>query len=372
MSNQATSQKPTTPNPTNEPLPYAPRSPSPEEGELVEHPGYTHSTVISHDPFITEDITVADINGNPLPDAFPPTPAPIPIRLRASATAFLPSPPLDIPRSISPRTATSLISHPAITLDEAKAIVSAIANNCLGKAATLHRLGKEGIDRAAAFKEVIQAAIVAREKAEERLKNLQHCIDQLQGPECLNGFIENCGRIPHFRIPIADGQREMQARFVRQCVADPSCVEGTMRGADDPIYIMELVVQARYNLDVEPTPLSDWFTNLLAPGTKVWANVLRATCDTDDWGLAADLARFRATSEQLATFDTTIRGLENSREATVDRLTAVSAHLACAQADQRLASLRALIDASGVICPYAPSWATHGRASNGRGRPFYI
>jgi hypothetical protein len=104
----------------------------------------------------------------------------------------------------------------------------------------------------------------------------------------------------------------MQARFVRQCVADPSCIEGTMGGADDPIYIMELVAQGQYNPDCEPTPLSDWFTALLAPGGKVWAHVFKATRDTDNWGLLTNLARFRATSEQLATFDTTIRGLENS------------------------------------------------------------
>jgi hypothetical protein len=271
MLNQVANNKPTSPSQTNEPLPYAPRSPSPEEGELVEHPGYTHSTIISHNPFITEDITVTNINGNPLPDAFPLTPAPIPIRLRASATAFLPSPPLNIPRSISPHTATSLISHPAITLNKAKAIVSAIADNCLGKAAILHRLGKEGVDCAAAFEEVVQAAVDAREKAEERLKDLQHRINQLQGPECLDRFVENRGCIPHFHIPVADGQHEMQAQFVRQCVANPSCVKETMGGVDDPIYVMELVAQARYNPDVKPTPLSDWFTALLAPGGKVWA-----------------------------------------------------------------------------------------------------
>jgi hypothetical protein len=372
MSNQATSNKPTTPNPTNEELPYAPRLPTPEEGELVEHSGLSYTTVISHDPYITKSLTIADINGNPLSEAVPSTPAPIPIRLRASATAFLPSSPLDIPQSISPCTATSLISHPAITLDEAKAIVTTIANNCLGKAATLHRLGKEGINRAAAFEEVVQAAVNTREKAEERLKDLQHRIDDLQGPECPNGFIKNRGCIPHFRIPVTNGQHDMQARFVRQCMADPLCVEGTMGGADDPIYIMELVAQAWYNPDCEPTPLSDWFTMLLAPGGKVWASVFKATRDTDDWGLLADLARFCATSEQLTTFNTTIRGLKNSQEAACDRLTAVTTRLACAQADQHLASLHALTDAEGAIRPYASSRVTptRGHTSNSRGRPF--
>jgi hypothetical protein len=372
MSNQTTSSKPTTPNPTNEPLPYAPRSPSPEEGELVKHPGYTHSTVISHDPLITEDITVADINGNPFPDVFPLTPTPIPIRLRASATAFFPSPPLNIPRSISPRTATALISHPTITLDEAKAIVSAIADNCLGKAATLHWLGKEGIDRAAAFEKVIQAAVDAREKAEERLKDLQQRVDELQGPECPDGFIENRGRIPHFHIPTAASQANMQARFVRQSPGNPTCVEGTMGGLGDPIYIIELHIQGRYNPDREPVPLSDWFTGLLAPKGKMFAHVLRAARETDDWGLVANLARYRTYSDRLADYDNTLRGIENARKAAYDRLVTTEARLACAQANQRLANLRALTDAQGAVRPAASTriGLGHRRASNGRRRPF--
>jgi hypothetical protein len=338
MPNQTLSQKPTT-NPTNEPLPYAPRSPSPEDGELVERPGYTLTTIISHDPLITEDLIVTDINGNPLSDSPPSTPAPVPVRLRAAATAFLPSPPLDIPRSISPHTATALISHPAITLDEAKAIVAAITDNCLGKAATLHRLGKEGIDRAAAFEEVVQAAVDAREKAEERLKDLQRRIDELQGPECPDGFIENRGRIPHFHIPTASGGADMQARFVWQSPGDPTTIEGTMGGLGDPIYLIELHAQGRYNPDCEPVPLSDWFVGLLAPKGKMFAHVLKAARETDDWGLVADLARYRAYSDRLADYDNTLRRIENAREAAYDKLTTTKARLACAQANQRLASV---------------------------------
>jgi hypothetical protein len=104
MSNTSvTTSKPNT-TATNEELPYAPRSPTPEEGELVEHPDATVTTVISHDPYITETLVVTDINGEPVLDAGVVSPSPIPIRLRASAAAFAPTLPLDIPRSISPRT----------------------------------------------------------------------------------------------------------------------------------------------------------------------------------------------------------------------------------------------------------------------------
>jgi hypothetical protein len=164
----------------------------------------------------------------------------------------------------------------------------------------------------------------------------------------------------------------MQARFIHQCVANPMCVEGTMGRADDPIYIMDLVAQGRYNPNREPTPLSDWFTALLAPGGKGCVHVFKAARDTDNWGLLADLVHFRATSDQLTTFNTTIRGLENSQEAACGRLAAITARLVCAQADQRLANLRALTNADRAIRPYALSRVTptRGRNSNGCGRPF--
>jgi hypothetical protein len=371
MSNTTiTTSKPVA-SPTNEELPYAPRSPSPEEGELVEHPGSTVTTVISHNLYITETLTVTDINGNPVLDEDPATPAPIPIRLRASAAAFAPNPPLDIPRSISPRTATALISHPAITLDEAKAIVTAIANTCNGKIDTVRHLSAESIERSAAFEEVVQAAVNAREKAQTKLAELQRRVDDLQGPECPDRFIENRGRLPHFRIPLANGYPDMQARFICQCPGNPSCAEGTMGGLGDPVYLMEITTQGRYNPEEEPIPISEWFNNLLAAGAKNFGHVLKAARALDDWGLLADLARTRALTNQIASQDAALRSLDSTREATIDKLTATTACLALAKVDQRLTTLRALIDVDGSI--RLPSAAHIGpgnfRVSRGRGRP---
>jgi hypothetical protein len=368
MSNNAvTTSKPTV-GPTNEEPPYAPRSPTPEEGELVEHPDATVTTVISHDPYVTETLFVADINGNPVSLQDPVTPAPIPIRLRASATAFEPPPPLDIPRSISPRTATSLISHPAITLDEAKAIVTAIANTCNGKIDAIHHLSASGIERSAAFEEVVQAAVDAREKAQTKLAKLQRRIDDLQGPECPDGFIENRGRLPHFRIPIANGYPDMQACFIRQCPGNPSCAEGTMGGLGDLTYIMEVTAQGRYNPEEEPIPLSEWFTNLLLPGARNFPHVIKEARKIDDWGLTADLARHRAYTDQIAAHDAALHSLESARLAAVDKLAATTARLALAKADQRLATLRAYVDADGAVRPPASSRLGPGHF-RGRGRP---
>jgi hypothetical protein len=368
MSNTSIATSKSVTTAANEEFAYAPRSPTPEEGELVEHPGTTVSTVISHDPLITETLVVVDIDGEPIPNEDLATPAPIPIRLRASAAAFAPTPPLDIPRSISPRTATALISHPAITLDEAKAIVTAIANTCNGKIDAIRHLSAEGIERSSAFEEVVQAAVDAREKAQAKLAELQRRVDELQGPECPDGFIENRGRLPHFRIPVANGYPDMQARFIRQCPGNPSCAEGTMGGLGDLTYIMEVTAQGRYNPEEEPIPLSEWFTNLLVPGGRNFAHVIKEARKIDDWGLTADLARHRAYADQIAAHDAALHSLESARLAAVDKLAATTARLALAKADQRLATLRAFTDADGGTRSPASSRLGPGHF-RGRGRP---
>jgi hypothetical protein len=371
MANTTTTTSKPTIAATNEELPYTPRSPTPEEGELVEHSDAAITTIISHDPYITETLTITDINSNPVLDEDPATSAPIPIRLRASAITFAPTPPLDIPRSISPRTATALISHPAITLDKAKAIVTAIANTCNGKIDAICHLSAEGIECSAAFEEVVQAAVDARKKAQAKLAELQRRVDDLEGPECPDGFIENRGRLPHFRIPIANGYPNMQARFIRQCPGNPSCAEGTMGGLGDAIYLMEITAQGRYNPEEDPVPISEWFNHLLAAGAKNFGHVLKAARALDDWGLLADLARARALTDQIASHDAALRNLDNAREAAIDKLAATTARLALAKVNQRLATLRALIDVDGGICIPSSSHIGPGnfRASCGRGRP---
>jgi polyhydroxyalkanoate synthesis regulator phasin len=354
-------------------LQYVPRSPtpedSPEEGELVEHPGVTYTTVISHDPHITEAITVATID-DPLPEAV--HVAPLPVRLHTRAQTGLPSPPIDIPRTISPQSAANIIQHPDVTLDQAKRVVAAIAHNCIGKADTLQRMAQSSIDQAAAFEEAIEAATIAQRRAEQRLEDLQRRVEELQGPECPEGFIENCGRVPHFHIPLAPGQPEVQARYVRRCPGDPASVEGTMGAPGDPIYVIGLTAQSRYNVDGEPEPLAEWFTSLAEAGSRCWPQVLRAAIDTDDWGLAADLARYHAFEERLHDLDHTIRGLENTRQGVLDKHRAAAARLACARADQRLGTLRALVDEEGVYRPPTDHRVgpTRTRGRNGRGRPF--
>jgi hypothetical protein len=144
-----------------------------------------------------------------------------------------------------------------------------------------------------------------------------------------------------------------------------------MGGLGDAIYLMEITAQGRYNPEEDPVPISEWFNHLLAAGAKNFGHVLKAARALDDWGLLADLARARALTDQIANHDAALRNLDSAREAAIDKLTATTARLALAKVDQRLATLRALIDVDGSIRIPSSSHIGPGnfRASRGRGRP---
>jgi hypothetical protein len=131
---------------------------------------------------------------------------------------------------------------------------------------------------------------------------------------------------------------------------------------------MEVTAQGRYNPEEEPVPLSEWFTNLLLPGARNFPHIVKAARELDDWGLTADLARHRAYTDQIAAHDGALHSLESACLAAVDKLAATTARLALAKADQRLATLRAIIDADGGIRPHASTHLGPGHF-RGRGRP---
>jgi hypothetical protein len=145
-----------------------------------------------------------------------------------------------------------------------------------------------------------------------------------------------------------------------------------MGALNDPVYIMGITAQSQYNADGQSEPLAEWFTTLAEAGSRCWPQVLRAAIDTDDWGLAADMARYHAYDERLHDLDHTIRGLENTRQSVLTKHHATAARLACARADHRLGALRALTDEEGAYRSPTDSrlGPTRTRGRNGRGRPF--
>ena len=113
------------------------------------------------------------------------------------------------------------------------------------------------------------------------------------------GFVENDGRLPNFYIPFKGSQA--QARYVRVSLSEGLHAEGTMGGEGAKIYTTTLkaLPAVQSNDASPPEPLPEWFLNLLYATEANFGVLLAGARELNDWGLTADLARYRGNSDQI-------------------------------------------------------------------------
>jgi len=139
---------------------------------------------------------------------------------------------------------------------------------------------------------------MARE-AEERLAEVreEHRREtMLNFPEPPEGFTENQGRLPQFRIQLSAEYGDIQAPYVRLCPTEHTMAEGTRGGAGDPVYLMELFATPRLGAEDHTLPLPRWFTEILGAGSRHFNTARQRVLELDNWGLTADVARYYASN----------------------------------------------------------------------------
>jgi hypothetical protein len=372
-------QRPSSPGST----PYVPRSPTLEPGQIESIPidDTLTVTVISHNPQI--------IHLTEIPRFAPPSPTPSPLpvpppgvtarilrdgevldALRVPPLIDTPTQRISIPSTLSPRSAFSIISRPDLDLAHCREIVQSVAQAYSDQQDRLNALAHENIARNAAYEKKLHDALEARDDAQDRYTELYLRHAPTPTPECPEGFIENRGRLPHFRIPLAPGQENLQARFIRQTPGSPTTAEGTMGTNEDLVYLIDLYAQSRLAPKDIAEPLPAWFLRACSSDSALWPQVLSATRALDDWGLLADMARYRAHDAQLRRLHLSVLNLEQEIASAEHCFDAVRARLVAAQAGKHLASLSALTTPSGQDRRAAQA-VRHGRADprGGRGRP---
>jgi hypothetical protein len=316
--------------------PYVPRSPTLEPGQIESIPidDTLTATVISHDPQIihlTEIPRLVPLSPSQSPIPVPPSSVTartlrdeeIYNALRVPSQTDTPARRIAIPSTLSPRSALSIISHPDLDPVHCREVVQAVAQAYSDQEDRLKDLAHENIVRNAAYEKKLHDALEARDDAQDRYTELYLHRAPTPTPECPEGFIENRGRIPHFRIPLAPGQDEVQARYIRLCPGEPTLVEGTMGQTDDTVYLEELYAQSRLTPEDVAKPLPVWFSRVCDSGSNLWPQVLSAARGLDDWGLVADLARYRATDAQLHRLHLASLSLEQEIHAAEYRFDAV-------------------------------------------------
>jgi hypothetical protein len=175
------------------------------------------------------------------------------------------------------------------------------------------------------------------------------------------GFAPNNGRYPHFHIP-HQGNRA-RARYIRVCPTDPSIVEGTMGGTSGEIYSTPIYAQPydRYgategneNADVPAEAMPEWFRDLLHGSPAAFATLLHGSRALNDWGITADIARYRSYGERVSDLYRARESIDASISGLRDNMDLASFRLGTAQASNRLPRFQNLanVNRGGSDDPY--------------------
>jgi len=185
--------------------------------------------------------------------------------------------------ALSPQTAVACLENPDLSLTAAKGIALGLA----------HTIAERAIEASNNLRTVAIAQDVAHEailtnmarEAEERLAEVreEHRREtMLNFPEPPEGFVENHGRLPGFRIQLSAKYGDIQAPYVRLCPTEHTMAEGTRGGAGDPVYFMDLFANPRLNIEDHTLPLPRWFTEILGAGSRHFNTVRQRVLELDD------------------------------------------------------------------------------------------
>jgi hypothetical protein len=98
-------------------------------------------------------------------------------------------------------------------------------------------------------------------------------------------------------------------------------------------------------------PLPEWFRDLLGGTDNIFALFIDRGKKLTDWGVAADMARYRANTERICMLYTTCESIDGSIDTCRGNLNLAAACLADAHAADHLPAFCTLAD---------HSWCTHG------------
>jgi hypothetical protein len=191
-------------------------------------------------------------------------------------------------------------------------------------------------------------------------------------PPTPHGFITNGGRLPHFTIPHQG--HKATARYIRVCPSDPTTAQGTMGRPQDPVYCHSLYAITYWTPvddDSYPQePLPEWFRDLIHATEPCFRTLLQGARILEDWGVTADIARYRATSERLRDLAAAREGIDAALTAQRETLDLVTFRLGSARAAERLSRYQNLADEVASVRheDHTPVRIHGHRAGRARGR----
>jgi hypothetical protein len=192
---------------------------------------------------------------------------------------------------------------------------------------------------------------VATKRYEDRLHHLEQRILHYEAtfnhpPE---GYEVNNGKVANFQIPVGDGLYQ-EAKWIQ--LNDDGTVSGylTTHGPNQQPFTIDLYAAPDHSVDSLLEPLPPWFRHLLTGPGGDFHILQGAVADTEDWGLAREVARYRELDNDVTTVAIKIEEYQRDLDATHARLSSCETRLTLARAAERLATLENIPRKIGALC----------------------
>src|SRR6266446_6934281 len=150
------------------------------------------------------------------------------------------------------------------------------------------------------------------------------------------GYVEN-GRLPTFTIPVGGGLSN-PAKWVKK-LDDGRVVGYTAEdGPHDLPHVCEIYASPKYTAD-PAEPLPHWIHESLQGSAPAYAAFLDAVRSADDWGLEADVMRFRTLNERVLAYKAQLDHTHGELKSTIIARDQCRGRLECARLAERVSHL---------------------------------
>ena len=179
------------------------------------------------------------------------------------------------------------------------------------------------------------------EQLRKELTDLRAEMSCQPNAECPEGFEENHGRLPDFVIPDADSVMR-QARYIKLGNGPIPFALGTLGQEGDPVFQYDLYAAPSYihNSPTEPLPM--WLIDAIGGKSASYHQAMDLARGTDDWGLAAEVARHHEADTRILNIVAEIHALDCELQIAKAETRQSRARLEGARAQHRLRALQAL------------------------------
>ena len=225
---------------------------------------------------------------------------------------------------LSPQSSLNIMQgHPELDAGTLRTIAISLANMAIGRTFQ-HLEAKSEI-----------------EQLRKELTDLRAEMSRQPDAECPDGFEENHGRLPDFVIPDADSIMR-RARYIKLGNSPIPFALGTLGQPGDPIFQYDLFAAPSYIRDSPTKPLPMWLIDAISGKSSSYHQAMELARSTDDWGLAAEVARYHEADTHILDIAAEIHALNCELQVVKASARHSRSRLEGAHAQHRLRALQAL------------------------------